>query len=61
VDVKCPNGCGGNVVVIETRGASDSEVTLTSCSYCDRRWWTCDGSPADLRSLLEDLAFRRVG
>jgi len=56
---QCPAGCGGTLVTIVTHGADDSEVKLEACSTCDKRWWHRDGEPADLRSLLEEIAVMR--
>jgi hypothetical protein len=51
----CNAGCEGNVVtiVLHVRG---EEVTMRSCSACDRRSWARSGEGIELRSLLDDIA-----
>ncbi len=51
----CNAGCEGNVVtiVLYVRG---EEVTMRSCSACDRRSWARSGEGIELRSLLDDIA-----
>ena len=60
----CPAGCDADIVTVALQGASGCEITLTSCSGCDRRWWRRDGVLVDLVDLLEELspsALRRAG
>lgn len=51
----CSDRCAGNVVTIafQVRG---EQVTMKSCSYCDRRSWSRNGSSIDLPTLLGDIA-----
>jgi hypothetical protein len=46
----------GDAITIPLRGASGCEITLTSCSGCDRRWWRREGELVDVRELLDDLS-----
>ena len=55
-DDVCPLGCVGGVMTIPLHGASGCDITLTSCSGCDRRWWRRDGQLVDLRELLDELS-----
>ncbi|MPY94176.1 MAG: hypothetical protein GEV08_14270 [Acidimicrobiia bacterium] len=62
-DKGCPAGCEADIVTIALRGASGCDITLTSCSGCDHRWWRRDGALVELHDLLDELspaALRRV-
>ena len=52
----CPAGCHADIVTIALRGASGADITLTSCSGCDRRWWRRDGALVELVDLLDELS-----
>jgi hypothetical protein len=52
----CPAGCNADIVTIALRGNSGSDITLTSCAGCDRRWWRRDGALVDLDDLLGELS-----
>lgn len=52
----CPAGCHTDIVTIALHGASGADITLTSCSGCDRRWWRRNGTLVDLDEILEELS-----
>lgn len=52
----CPAGCNADIVTIALRGVTGSDITLTSCAGCDRRWWRRDGAIVGLDDLLEELS-----
>jgi hypothetical protein len=54
----CPNCRGARLVQIGLT-LKERNVTMSSCSRCDTRWWDSDGESVGLTNVLELATVRR--
>jgi hypothetical protein len=47
----CPQCKTGDLVTI-TMAVADDELSFTTCHFCEAKWWSRNGEPMQLSSVL---------